>query len=152
MFNMIDNPNNQKAWATPSVAFFPGKEAASIEFLGVPGNGRLTARQYLDFCAHKNDLMDLASDSKRIVVAAPNLLVEEMSYVVNNLLCSILQVERSKITLSPTTGDPRIITLYFYQEEVAAARPAKTAQRKQHKPPTRHGHVRGHHSSPVHVF
>jgi hypothetical protein len=137
----------KKAWATPYLAYFPNQGADCLEFLQVPGNGRMHARHFLDFCAKRSELMDLASDSKHIVVAIEPSLAEEASYIVNNLLCAILRAERPKITLQPANGAGRMITIMFYEGDIPApTRPKAKKHSKGHK----HGHSSGR--SSIHIF
>ena len=140
----------QTAWSTPYLAYFPNHGADCLEFLQVPGTGRLNARHFLDFCARKNDLMDLASDAKKIIVAIDPMLVEEASYIVNNLLCAVIGAERNKITLQPTSGAGRMITIYFFEgESPVLHRPKASAAKKSHS-----HHARPHHKPhpTIHVF
>ena len=93
------------AWATPYVSFYSRGGDACLEFMQVPGTGKLNARRFMDVNARKNELMDLASDAKRIVLGVDPVLVNEASYIVNNLVCAVMMAERSKVSLQATNAD-----------------------------------------------
>ena len=147
---MSTSTNN--AWATPYVSFYSRGGDACIEFMQVPGTGKLSARHFMDINARKNELMDAASDAKRIVLGVDPTLVAEASYIVNNLVCAVMMAERSKVSLQSSTGAGNNITLYFYGESQPVAHSPKKAAAKHHhsSKPKHHG---SHQSQPkIHVF
>ncbi len=138
------------AWATEAVTFFPNDGMDILEFLQVPGNGKLTARHFLDFNAKKNELMDIAGEAKRIVVGIDPMLILEASYIVNNLLCAVIGADRGKITLEPAPNTGNTIAVYFYQDEMPVAK--STAKRHHHSMPHGRRHHGVHHLPVVHIF
>lgn len=144
----MSTPNG--SWSTPYVNFCSDAGVSWLEFLQVPGNGKLTARHFMDINAKKNQLMDVAGDAKSIVVGIDPVLIYEASYIVNNLLCAVIAAERSKITLKPASGERNIITVYFYGEHAPVAHSPK----KGHKsgPKHHHGAHRGGHRPQIHMF
>ncbi len=145
----MSTATQNSSWATPYVSFSSRDGASCLEFLQVPGNGRLTARHFMDVNAKKNELMDVASDAKTIVLGVDPVLVCEASYIVNNLVCAVMMAERSKVSLLPASGAGNVITLFFYGEQGKVAHSPK--KHSGHK----HGakHHGGHHSRPkIHIF
>lgn len=145
MFTLDQNAS----WSTPYLNFGSQGGVAWLEFLQVPGNGKLTARHFMDFNAKKNQLMDAASDAKTIVLGIDPSLVCEASYIVNNLLCAVIMAERSKVSLKPASGDRNVITVYFYGAQGPVAHSPKKPHASHKSKP--HGPHRGGRPQ-IHVF
>ncbi len=143
----MSTATQSSAWATPYVSFYSTGGVAVLEFLQVQGNGKLSARHFMDVNAHKNELMDLASDAQRIVLGVDPGLVYEASYIVNNLVCAVMMAERHKVSLMPSSGNG--ITLYFYQDAAPVAKSTKKQTSHKHMPKRPHSHS----SQPrIHIF
>ena len=50
----IDTMSTNTAWATPYVSFYSRGGDACLEFMQVPGTGKLNARHFMDVNARKN--------------------------------------------------------------------------------------------------
>ena len=79
----------------------------------------------MDVNARKNELMDVASDAKSIVLGVDPVLVNEASYIVNNLVCAVMMAEREKVSMQATNADNHNTTMYFYGETEPVAKSTK---------------------------